>query len=78
MEVTSPVNTVIDATSVAIANNININYGGCRMSKTLDEIRMLDILPPNLLNDEKIVAATEALDSELKNSFHAKAVLHYR
>ena len=36
------------------------------MSKTLDEIRMLDILPPNLLNDEKIVAAAEALDSELK------------
>ena len=28
VEVTSPVNTVIDATSVAIANNININYGG--------------------------------------------------
>ena len=36
------------------------------MSKDLQSVSLLDILPPNLLADEQIKAAAQALDTELQ------------
>ena len=38
------------------------------MAKEITAVSMLDILPPNLLRDEKIKTAAEAIDKELQKT----------
>ena len=64
MIINSPVFTVLDETEVAQDSTVTITYQGWKMPD-ISEISLVDILPASIASDPDVLAAAQAIDTEL-------------